>query len=170
MYKTKEDVMYEEMHKLPEGAVLTLRQSVEEFKEYHYWYGGCVAEIAYKGFKFLLGAYGDVRATLFRKADNVELAYVKDKSNGGYFYSEMSEFIKDDEELDQMIEGEHPDYTLEIDNNNWWEYYITTPEGEVIDADDICDSYRFSEALNEMIDYIEPFMEDYSTWEKEQLA
>lgn len=153
--------MKEKLENLPVGAELHFIQKIEEGKEYHYWYGGRVAEISYKGFLFVLGAYGDVYASLYRQNDGVELERVKDKGNGGYFYSAMARYIKNDEELEDALIGNHTNYELAVDYNNWWEFYVVCPNGEMIDNGDICESDYYSQALNEMIDSIESFVEEY---------
>ena len=159
--------MKEKLENLPVGAELHFIQKIEEGKEYHYWYGGRVAEIKYKGFRFVLGAYGDVYASLYRQNDGVELFRVKDKYNGGNLYSELSLYINNDDELEECIAGLHLDYELEIDYNNWWEYYIVCPNGEILDNGDICESDYYSQALNEMIDSIESFVEEYEQYERD---
>ena len=158
--------MKEELNNLPVGAELNFIQKIEEGKEYHYWYGGRVAEIKYKGFRFVLGAYGDVYASLYRQSDGVELERVKDKGNGGYFYSAMARYIKNDEELEDALIGSHTNYELAVDYNNWWEFYVVCPNGETWDNGDICESDYYSQALNEMIDSIDSFVEEYEEYIK----
>ena len=158
--------MKEKLNNLPVGAELNFIQKIEEGKESHYWYGGRVAEIKYKGFRFVLGAYGDVYASLYRQNDGAELERVKDKRNGGYFYSAMARYIKNDEELEDALIGSHTNYELAVDYNNWWEFYVVCPNGETWDNGDICESDYYSQALNEMIDSIDSFVEEYEEYIK----
>ena len=158
--------MKEELNNLPVGAELNFIQKIEEGREYHYWYGGRVAEIKYKGFRFVLGAYGDVYASLYRQNDGAELERVKDKRNGGYFYSAMARYIKNDEELEDALIGSHTNYELAVDYNNWWEFYVVCPNGETWDNGDICESDYYSQALNEMIDGMDSFVEEYEEYIK----
>ena len=115
------------------------------------WYGGRVAEIERKGYTFILGAYGDVRATLLDQKDN-EIAEVRDKCNSGAFYGEMNRLIKDDIEL-HIYESWDPkaQYQLVLENNNWWEVLIDAPDGETFDTGWVCNSDNYHEALQEII-------------------
>ena len=96
-----------------------------------------------------------------KKEENMIFERVKDKRNGGSFYSAMARYIKNDEELEDALIGNHTDYELVVDYNNWWEFYIVCPNGEMVDNGDICESDYYSQALNEMIDSIESFVEEY---------
>jgi hypothetical protein len=96
-------------------------QLAEDDKQMHYWYGGNVIDIKYRDAIFTIQAIGDIRFTLFDREDDRQLFYVKDKTNGGFLYQDLSEYINSDEELMSLLMGEHPKYTCEIENNNWWE-------------------------------------------------
>lgn len=82
------------------------------------WHGGTIALIHVNEFVTIeIAAIGDVYASYFDKNGN-EVARVKDKSNGGYFESEMLNYIKTDQELiTAMDEG-----LLELDDDNWIEF------------------------------------------------
>jgi len=109
------------------------------------WYGGRLVEVKYKGYTFILGAYGDVRATLLLEGGGD--IYVKDKYNAGRFYDEMHNFIKSDFELaDFENKGK-----LTIDNNNWFEILIDGPDGKQHDLGWLCDSFDYEDAVDELL-------------------
>lgn len=134
---------------------------IEEKRQYHYWYGGQVAKVQYKDAIFSIEASGDVNFKLIRKEDDSQLFYVKDKENRGSLYHELCHYIKDDEEFQKLLDNEHPDYYAEIDNNNWWECFVTI--GGVfydlmwcLDADTIEEAIgEVYTSLDEMYDYIQ---------------
>ena len=98
------------------------------------WYGGEIAAIHYKQYKFLLSAVGDVYASLLDKQDsNRSLFYVKDKNNSGHLAGELRPYIKTDKELIAAIDGSHKQYQLILDHNNWWECFLVDTEGEFHD-------------------------------------
>jgi len=95
-------------------------QNIDNDKQNCLWYGGDIVEfILEDNSKILVSAIGDVRLWLVDKETNEELVYVKDKNNGGQFYNAMFSYIKNDEELEQVINNKHDKYTMEFDNNNW---------------------------------------------------
>lgn len=110
------------------------------------WYGGRVCEIKYKGYTFILGAYGDVVATLLLGKDNE--VYVKDKYNAGRFREEMSPYIKSDYEISKL----ESDGTLTLDNNNWFEVLIDDPNGGQHDLGWLTDSFAYDESVEEIIE------------------
>ncbi len=91
------------------------------------WYGGWYASVIITPkLTISIGIYGDVRAWLFDKKGE-QLAYVKDKGNNGRFYDDMHQFIKDDKQLQKMLQKGR----LTLDNNNWVEYGgVIYPESE----------------------------------------
>lgn len=98
------------------------------------WYGGEVASISYRRYKFLLSATGDVYAGLINKMDgNCSLFYLKDKNNGGFLADELIPYIKTDTELYAAIRGTHKRYLLELEHNNWWECFLIDLEGNYFD-------------------------------------
>lgn len=90
------------------------------------WHGGTVAEIVVsKELVVELNAYGDVIATLY-DANGRELAYSKDKSNGGAFTDNMYPYLTTDVQLRNALETD----LLKLSNNNWIEYdgYVLNKE------------------------------------------
>ena len=90
------------------------------------WHGGTVAEIVVsKELVVELNAYGDVIATLY-DANGRELAYSKDKSNGGAFTDNMYPYLTMDVQLRNALETD----LLKLSNNNWIEYdgYVLNKE------------------------------------------
>ena len=114
------------------------------------WYGGAIFGINYKCYDFIVGAYGDVRAALFDNDGN-ELCYVKDKQNSGRFYDEMRSFIKDDAELLKLLTGKDRDRYLWLDDNNWLEVLIDTPDGDTYDLGWVLDTDNILEAITEVV-------------------
>lgn len=96
------------------------------------WYGGHVADLVVSDeITLSIDAIGDVRATLFDSSGN-ELVFVKDKSNGGRFYDEMSGDLKNDRDLLGAVLQER----LICDNNNWFEVAgIVTKDGKGVFID-----------------------------------
>lgn len=141
------------------GFSIEVYDSPEKDRQSHYWYGGVLVTLTHNqtGDKFELWANGDVRATLFDK-DRYELVFVKDKQNQAMFYSEMFEYIKNDEELYSLIneEDEGKPY-LEIDNNNWFELFSCYRD-ERMNFEEVLDASEYEEAFKEAIDVILEFM------------
>ena len=76
---------------IPNSVInISLTQSINYGKYDHIWYGGTMVIVQYKDNEFELVANGDIRANLYSKPDNTELAMVKDKSNYSLFYDEMA--------------------------------------------------------------------------------
>ena len=107
------------------------------------WHGGETASFCYKSFEFIIEAVGDVRAVLYRKDDNSQVCYVKDKSNGGYFENEMRGYFSGDKTLNTLLAGNHKVYELSLIEGNWWECTVINQQNgdvnrfEALDADDL---------------------------------
>lgn len=98
-----------------------------------------------------------IRAKLFAKQTNEtdELEeIVSVKGDGAIFYQEMSYYIKNDEELIKIMEGNHPLYTLEFYNNNWLEVDLLNKEEEYEGLDIVLDSSSVKDAVKEVIKMI----------------
>ena len=126
------------------------------------WYGGNMVSIKYKGYTFHIDAAGEVRAYLYLKSSGNRLCYVKDKTNGGYFSSEMTPYFRSDKTLYKLIDGKHLLYDLSLHNTNWWECFLTDPQGKFHDIMwALSDDNLFSAvaealgSLEEKIKYIE---------------
>jgi hypothetical protein len=133
-------------------------QPIMSDKKLHYWYGGCVAKIQHKGFTFIIEAIGDVKATLLDKKGE-ELCTVKDKSNQGRFDSEMSHFIKTDQELLDLEEKGR----LIFDNNNWWECVVLDSKGKLHDMMWVLDSMHIEDAVEEVKGAVEEVIARFPT-------
>ena len=125
------------------------------------WYGGRVVEIEYNGYTFILGAYGDVIATLYdRPSENegaIELAYVKDKNNGGGFYAEMSPYISGDRELyDDIMRNEK----IWFNNNNWFEVLVDSPDGKQYDTGWVTNDDDIYNAIEEVLCEMQNFIDN----------
>ena len=131
-----------------EYTINTIQPKIDDDHKDVLWYGGRVAEVEYKGYTFILGAYGDVIATLLNKEYNDEIAYSRDKQNSGRFYEEMRGFITNDKELSDLED----EGRLVLENNNWWEVLIDGPDGQQHDIGWVINSCDYDEAIQEMID------------------
>jgi len=140
------------------------------------WYGGVVASIECEDkSKYVIAARGDVKCKLVAKRDfllekkleedeyeeieDYKLCYYKkgdvisevsDKGENGRFYTEMNEYIKDDEHLVSILTNSDENMELVFGNNNWLElsYYDANEDMEydvVLDDDDI------TEAINSVM-------------------
>jgi len=123
------------------------------------WFGGPIFSLKNEEKNILieLNACGDINASLIRLEDDAIIESVKDTRNSGAFYSEMSYYIKGDTELYAMENGEHPTYELVLENNNWFEcfvsklndyndYYSDVVDGNLIDIlEDIESLINFAE-------------------------
>ncbi len=112
------------------------------------WYGGKVAEVITDKETYTIEAIGDVRCNLIAKHDMTidDIDYKKgdvienvtDKNGIGLFKEKLEKFIKNDDELIQMLIDENPDYELVFGNNNWLElFYESEKESDILDIDSI---------------------------------
>lgn len=155
---TNEDERFIETLKaqaLSHGAELSVDDFIDVNHLYHYWYGGDVAEIQYKGYTFTVSAIGDVIASLTDE-NGEEIARVKDKGNNGVFYKEMCSFIDSDEQLTLFIGQER----ILIDYNNWWECFVTLPSGKFVDLMWALEGYKIDEAVEEVLDEMDQVIKD----------
>lgn len=143
------------------------QEIIDPKRQNHYWYSGWVATLEKNGYKFYVEARGDISLELKTISDQLLIATVKDKNMAGVFTDELDSYIKDDKELQLLLDNEHPENYLDIWNNNWWECFIEDPEGVLHDLMWVLDdSYYFDEAIqqvkdgaDEMIEYIAEKME-----------
>ena len=104
-----------------------------------FWYGGQVGSIEYKGYKIVIGAYGDIGIS-----GEINGSYVdfRDKSNSGAAYPDIAiEYGVDDDQLYSLLYGNGKDF-LSFKNNNWFEVDLISPDGKWIDlsgADNVLD-------------------------------
>lgn len=142
----------------------TIEQLLQDNKDYlyHYWFGGdvcCFESDKLPGYSFYLGAYGDVSARLIEKATGTELEYVKDKRNSAGFYRKMNRYFND-EGLKLLLDDKHPTYELAVSNNNWWECYVVNKNTkDVIELGDILNADTLEEAIQEVKDLEDDFIE-----------
>ena len=147
-----------EANKRKPWTVYTLQKMIDRQHRHSLWYGGRVAEVKHKGYTFILGAYGDVRATLL-DGNNDIVAEVRDKYNQGRFYEEMHGYVRDDKHLLQLLNGKLNEL-LVLENNNWWEILIDDPEGYQHDLGWVTCSDMYDEALHELIDNMDDVIAD----------
>lgn len=145
---------------LMDDLEIKLLQDIEFGKCCSLWYGGLIAEICIGNSKCSLLANGEVRASLIAKQNEQEIAYVKDKSNSGTFGSEMSQYIKDDAQLQALISGEDFGYFLDLTDNNWYEVFFESINGEDSDECEVCDSDNVFDAIAESVEMMMDFMKE----------
>lgn len=135
-----------------------LQKQIDNEHRHSLWYGGRVAKVQHKGYTFVLGAFGDVYATLFDKTLKKEVAFVKDEQDNGRFYEEMHEYLKSDDDLEACIENGR----LVVEDCNWFEVLVYDQDGEPIDMGDgwVCDSDYYDDSLKEMLDGMDEFIEE----------
>ncbi|MBO5095739.1 MAG: recombinase family protein [Bacilli bacterium] len=129
-----------------------------------FWYGGKVASIKSSEGEYVIAARGIVSCDLIAKKDYTNeygeqikkgdlIAHIKDKNEGGAFKDEMSLYIKDDNELLDILNEKHELYELNIFNNNWFELSFYNKDGEV-EYDDVMDSDSLNDVVDEVLDMI----------------
>ena len=129
-----------------------------------FWYGGKVASIKSSEGEYIIAARGIVSCDLIAKKDYINehgeqikkgdlIAHVKDKNEAGAFKDEMSLYIKDDNELLDILNETHELYELDVDNNNWFELTFYNKNDE-IEYDDVMDSGSLNDAVDEVLDMI----------------
>jgi len=136
---------------LTEPVQITFHDKVFYKRQDSLWYGGCVATISYRGWKFELFACGDVYADLYDRQDGVLLFYVKDKNNAGLFAEELMPYMESDKALCAARRGSHTRYTLSMDHNNWWEGFAYDPAGQFHDLMWCLDSVSLFDAIVEIL-------------------
>lgn len=122
------------------------------------WYGGKVAEIIKDDKTYTIEAIGDIRCDLIAKHDTKinDIGYKKgdvilniiDKNNSGEFKRKIEEFIKNDDELNDLILNDNPDYKLVFENNNWLEVFYDNGESDILDCATI------DEAISDVLEKI----------------
>lgn len=132
-------------------------------RQHSLWYGGDMVSIAYRGYRFIVSAVGDVIATLTRKSDNVEICDIRDKGNMGQFGQEIASYIKNDAELKQLMADDHPLYQLDLTDNNWWECFCCDPQGQFHDLMLALDSDGIIDAVVETAVAMDSIIKDTTT-------
>lgn len=143
---------------------IKIQENEEPNHDNVFWYGGEVASIKSSEGEYKIVARGIVSCDLLAKKDYITLdgeqikagdliAHVKDKNEVGAFKDEMSLYIKDDNELLDILNEKHKLYELEINNNNWFELSFYNKDGE-IEYDDVMDSASLKDAVEEVLDMI----------------
>ena len=147
---------------------LNVEINIDENKEPNhdnvFWYGGKVASIKTSEGEYVIVARGIVSVDLIAKKNYINeygeqikkgdlLAHVKDKNEVGAFKDEMSLYIKDDNELLDILNEKHELYELNIDNNNWFELSFYNKDGD-IEYDDDMDSCSLKDAVDEVLNMI----------------
>lgn len=140
------------------GELIFAQRKIDDKHKDVLWYGGRIAEYHYKGYTFILGAYGDVYATLLDCDYKTEVASVRDKRNNGCFYDEMRSFIFDDLDLRFLKDTGR----LVLENNNWFEILVDGPDGTQYDTGWVTASDDYEEAIKEMIENADDFIKEVS--------
>ncbi len=122
------------------------------------WYVGKIAQIIKDDKTYTIKAVGDVVCDLIAKHDikindvdykkgNVILNII-DKKNSGEFKKKIETFIKNDNELNDLILNENPDYELVFGNNNWLEVFYDNGKSDILDC------VTIDEAINNILENI----------------
>lgn len=130
-----------------------------------FWYGGEVASIKTTKGEYKIVARGIVSCDLIAKDNFINedgkqvtkgdiIASVKDQNEDGLFKKEMSPFIKNDNELLDILLFENDKYELYIDNNNWFDLEFYNNDGEIEYDDHILSSDTLKEAISEVKELI----------------
>lgn len=120
------------------------------------WHGGWYAYIKLSDdLDIEIGAMGDVCASLFDRSSE-QIAYAKDKGNGGYFSEAMRGYIRDDKHLKELLNAGD----LVLENNNWIEYggiyypYGRDVPGIAVDLGFVSDNIVDDDVLNAIDDVL----------------
>lgn len=120
------------------------------------WHGGWYAYIKLsEDLDIEIGAMGDVCASLFDRSGE-QIAYAKDKGNGGYFSEAMRGYIRDDKHLKELLDAGD----LVLENNNWIEYggiyypYGRDVPGIAVDLGFVSDNIVDDDVLNAIDDVL----------------
>lgn len=126
-----------------------------------FWYGGEVASIKTSNGEYKIVARGQVRCSLIAKENYIDeegkeikkgdvVASIIDKNQDGLFKSELIPFIKNDLELNDILEYKHKKYELNIGNSNWFDLEFYNSNGELEYDDCILDSDSLTDAIQEV--------------------
>lgn len=149
--------------------ILNVEVNTYDNNDYNYdnvfWYGGEVASIKTTKGEYKIVARGIVSCDLIAKDNFINedgkqvtkgdiIASVKDQNENGLFKKEMSPFIKNDNELLDILLFENDKYELYIDNNNWFDLEFYNNDGEIEYDDHILSSDTLKEAISEVKELI----------------
>jgi len=160
------------------GATINLSQSVMKDKLNCMWYSGIIGTIDYKDFIVTIRAIGPVHTSFYK--DYKQVVAVRDIHGSGMFNKEMTDYITNDEMLNDLSISEYSNI-MTLDNNqgiaifvlvsNHLEYSIIdnltnkmvrfTPYSNIISTNNIVDAFA-------NIEYYLNIIED--TIEKENAA
>ncbi len=147
---------------LSEPAQIEVLTPVFYKQQHSLWHGGDTATIAYRNWKFVLNACGDVYASLYDRQRDEEVLYVKDKCNEGRLASEISPYIETDSALMAALKGVHTQYDLTLDHNNWWEGFAVDPHGNFLDLMWCLDSDFLLDAVVEVLQAMDEVIRENS--------
>lgn len=122
-----------------------------------FWYGGEIGYIEYKGYKIVIGAYGDRRVN---GRINGRPFFYKSKDNRYAFHDGDTDLITDDNHLHQLLDSDDPNNHLYFSDNNWFEVDLIAPSGEWIDlcgCDNVLDNNLLDcfSGVNTYFEYVE---------------
>ncbi len=111
------------------------------------WYGGQIGSIMYKGFEISIEVQGEV--ALYGDMYDEELknfTYINKRGNGA-FNMAASDSLRTAFKNDTELRAALMENRLVVENNNWVEYFICTPDGvwhggDVIDCDNVLDAFE----------------------------
>ena len=123
-----------------------------------FWYGGEIGHIEYKGFRIVIGAYGDRRV---EGMIDGEYFYYKNKDNHNAYHDGDTDRIKDDSHLHLLCESEEENNYLNFIESNWFEVNLIDPDGNWIDLYG-CDTV-LDNNLMDCFSNVESYL-DYVRW------
>ena len=137
---------------LPQGKLeISFDQHIYPCRCHSYWYCGDMAVISYQDYHFIISAEGDMIISLQSKADMHAVARVKDKGGDSIFEAEMGDYIENDNRLRKIISGQDAEYSLSIDQDNWFELSVMDKNYEPCGVDVVLDSELIFDAVAEAV-------------------
>lgn len=101
---------------------ITIAQQLIENSFHHYWYSNDVVHIKYKSNYYFIRTHGNVCITLYDKHDDSCIDFISRKPFNKNIYS-LHDYISNDKELEDIIQGKSSKYKLQIIGSDWWEVY-----------------------------------------------
>ena len=138
------------------GVVVRYDVFADPARQDSLWYGGDCVTVEYKGYRFIVSANGDVIGDLLKAQSDGStprnLEYVKDKGNKGEFGKMLRRYVDSDEHLSRILAYRDDEYSIELQNNNWWEVFVVDPQGQFHDLMCVLDSDKLFDAVKEVIE------------------